>query len=39
MAVTNYERVRKGMELLWAGLGPFVEREYRTGALRLVGDD
>jgi hypothetical protein len=30
MAVTNYERVGKAMELLKAGLAPFVEREFRN---------
>ena len=33
MAVTNHERVGKGLELLRAGLGPFVERELKQ-ALR-----
>lgn len=28
MAITNYERVGKAMELLKAGLGPFIEREF-----------
>jgi hypothetical protein len=27
MAITNHERVGKALELLKAGLGPFVERE------------
>jgi len=47
MAVTNYERVGKGLDLLRAGLAPFVERElknrYRDGALNealnFVSDD
>ncbi|HXH11272.1 MAG TPA: Swt1 family HEPN domain-containing protein [Alphaproteobacteria bacterium] len=47
MAVTNHERVGKAMELLRAGLGPFVERELQSQyrgqakaeALRLAGDD
>jgi predicted AAA+ superfamily ATPase len=47
MATTNYERVGKALELLRAGLAPFVERELqsqyreraRTEALRLVGED
>ncbi|MDR7569184.1 MAG: Swt1 family HEPN domain-containing protein, partial [Armatimonadota bacterium] len=47
MAVTNHERVGKALDLLRAGLGPFVERELRgqyrgqamAEALRLVGDD
>ena len=30
MAITNHERVGKAMELLRAGLGPFVEREIAT---------
>ena len=29
MAVTNHERIGKGLELLRAGLGPFVERELK----------
>ena len=29
MAVTNHERGGKGLELLRAGLGPFVERELK----------
>ena len=29
MAITNYERVGKTMELLKAGLAPFVEREFK----------
>lgn len=28
MAITNQERVGKAMELLRAGLAPFVEREF-----------
>jgi hypothetical protein len=47
MAVTNYERVGKGIDLLRTGLAPFVERElknrYRTDALNealnFVSDD
>ena len=41
MAITNPERVGKAMDLLKAGLGPFVEREIKdagsgkTGALNL----
>ena len=38
MAITNHERVGKAMDLLKAGLAPFVEREfknlYRAGACR-----
>lgn len=30
MAITNHERVGKAMELLKAGLGPFVEREVKS---------
>jgi len=30
MAITNYERVGKAMELLREGLAPFVERELKT---------
>jgi hypothetical protein len=30
MAITNYERVGKALELLKAGLGPFVEREWKN---------
>jgi hypothetical protein len=30
MAITNHERVGKAMELLKAGLGPFVEREFKN---------
>ena len=30
MAITNYERVGKAMELLKAGLAPFVERELKA---------
>ena len=29
MAVTNHERVGKGLDLLRAGLSPFVERELK----------
>lgn len=47
MAITNQDRVGKGMELLRLGLAPFVEREFssqsgvnaRTEAMRYVGDD
>ena len=31
MAITNHERVGKALELLKAGLGPFVEREMKSG--------
>ncbi len=30
MAITNYERVGKAMEILKQGLGPFVEREFKS---------
>ena len=30
MAITNHERVGKALELLKAGLGPFVEREIKA---------
>src|SRR5262249_18881871 len=30
MAISNHERVGKAMELLKAGLGPFVEREFKS---------
>jgi hypothetical protein len=30
MAITNHERVGKGLELLKSGLGPFVEREFKS---------
>ncbi len=30
MAITNQERVGKAMELLKAGLAPFVEREFKS---------
>lgn len=47
MAITNYERVGKAMELLKQGLAPFVEREFKhqysgrmlTEASRLLGGD
>ena len=29
MAITNHERVGKALDLLKAGLGPFVEREIQ----------
>ena len=39
MAITNHERVGKGMESLRQGLAPFVERELHsraeTGAFRF----
>ena len=47
MAITNYERVGKAMEILKQGLGPFVEREFTSTykdkalleAARYIGDD
>jgi hypothetical protein len=47
MAITNYERVGKALELLKAGLAPFVERELRSTygprasaeAARFLGED
>ena len=30
MAITNHERVGKALELLKSGLGPFVEREFKS---------
>ena len=30
MAITNHERVGKALDLLRAGLGPYVEREFRN---------
>src|SRR5437667_1413668 len=47
MAITNQDRVGKAMELLRAGLAPFVEREFKSqhqaqaaaAARRYVGDD
>ena len=47
MAITNHERVGKAMELLKAGLAPFIEREFRAiykeraqlEAALFLGDD
>ncbi|KDA53393.1 hypothetical protein EG19_06485 [Thermoanaerobaculum aquaticum] len=47
MAITNHERVGKALELLRAGLAPFVEREFQNRyqgqgqaeATKLLGDD
>jgi Swt1-like HEPN len=47
MAVTNHERVGKGLELLKGGLAPFVDREFRSvykdraavEAIRFMGED
>ena len=47
MAITNHERIGKALELLKAGLGPFVDREMQSAikehrvdpaTLRLVDD-
>jgi predicted AAA+ superfamily ATPase len=47
MATSNHDRVGKALELLRAGLGPFVEREFRSAygdragaeAARFLGED
>jgi hypothetical protein len=47
MAISNHERVGKALELLKAGLGPFIEREMknaygdriRTRVAELIGED
>lgn len=47
MAMTNHDRVGKAMELLKGGLGPYVEREFKSAykeraaaeAVRFMGDD
>jgi predicted AAA+ superfamily ATPase len=47
MAITNHERIGKALELLKAGLGPFIEREFKSTyqdramaeASRFLGDD
>ena len=47
MAITNHERIGKAMDLLKAGLGPFVDREFSaiysgsalSEARRLMGED
>ena len=47
MAITNHERVGKAMDLLKQGLGPFVEREFKSyykdrapaEATRYLGED
>ncbi|MBP8261445.1 MAG: DUF499 domain-containing protein, partial [Verrucomicrobia bacterium] len=47
MAITNHERVGKALELLRAGLGAFIEREFTSAyrdqahdaALHIVGED
>ena len=47
MAITNHERVGKAMELLKSGLGPFVEREFKSiykdryaaEVTKFLGDD
>jgi len=30
MAITNHERVGKALDLLKAGLAPFIEREFKS---------
>ena len=37
MAITNHERVGKAMELLGAGLAPFVEREVQSAVKAGLG--
>ena len=39
MAITNQERVGKAMELLRAGLAPFVEREFKSRIRRRPRED
>jgi hypothetical protein len=47
MAITNHERVGKALELLKAGLGPFIEREFKNAyqakaaaqAAQFLGED
>ena len=47
MAVTNHDRVGKALEQLKAGIGPFIEREFRNvykdqakaEAALLLGED
>lgn len=47
MAITNHERVGKALDLLRAGLAPFIEREFRSAygeraqseLLRALGED
>ncbi len=47
MATTNHERVGKAQDLLKSGLGPFVEREFKSAygdraaaeASRFAGED
>ena len=47
MAINNHERVGKAMDLVKAGVGPFVEREFKnvyqekalSEALMLLGED
>jgi len=38
MAITNQERVGKVMELLRAGLAPFVEREFKSSYHTKAGE-
>jgi predicted AAA+ superfamily ATPase len=39
MAITNHERVGKALELLKGGLGPFVEREFKSTYRDRAADD
>lgn len=47
MAITNHERVGKAMDILKQGLGPFLEREFKSfykdqaaaEAIRFLGED
>ncbi|MCL4821144.1 MAG: DUF499 domain-containing protein [Vicinamibacteria bacterium] len=47
MAISNHERVGRAMELLKAGLGPFVEREFKSiykdkalaETVKILGED
>jgi hypothetical protein len=47
MPITNHERVGKAMKLLKSGLGPFVEREFKSAykdraaaqTCRFMGED
>ena len=37
VATTNHDRVGKAMELLKGGLGPFVEREFKSTVMQGPG--
>ncbi len=47
MAINNHERVGKAMDLVKGGVGPFVEREFKSAyqdrapaqALTFLGED